>query len=67
MKRSMDCPYQPIVVGKGCVKMGIGYGKSQHGHGGTHGGWFMGDRLLTCVTERGVITGWLLETVKSYV
>jgi hypothetical protein len=34
--------------------------ESQRGHGGTQGGWFVGDRLLASVTEGGVITGWLL-------
>ena len=34
--------------------------ESQRGHGGTQGGWFVGDRLVACVTETGVITGWLL-------
>lgn len=34
--------------------------ESERGHGGTQGGWFVGNRLLACVTETGVITGWLL-------
>ena len=34
--------------------------ESQRGHGGTQGGWFVGDRLLASVTDSGVITGWLL-------
>jgi len=36
--------------------------ESQKGHGGTHGGFFYGDRLLACVTQAGVITGWLLAS-----
>jgi hypothetical protein len=32
--------------------------KSQRGHSG----WFVGDRLVACVTEAGVLTGWLLAT-----
>jgi len=34
--------------------------ESQRGHGGTRGGWFIGDRLLASVTHEGVITGWRL-------
>jgi hypothetical protein len=33
---------------------------SQLGYGGTQGGWFYGDRLLTVVSPQGVVTGWLL-------
>lgn len=29
------------------------------GHGGNHGGWYYGEQLLLCATEKGVITGWL--------
>jgi len=35
---------------------------SEKGHGGTSGGWFIGDRLLAAVTDSGVISGWLLGT-----
>ena len=34
--------------------------ESQRGHGGTGGGWFIGDRLFASVTDNGIITGWLL-------
>ena len=30
------------------------------GHGGTRGGFYMGDQVLVCVTPSGVISGWLL-------
>ena len=29
------------------------------GRGGNHGGWYYGEQLLLCATEKGVITGWL--------
>ncbi len=29
------------------------------GRGGNHGGWYHGEQLLLCATEKGVITGWL--------
>ena len=34
--------------------------ESQKGHGGTHGGWYWGDKLLLSVTQTGIITGWIL-------
>lgn len=34
--------------------------ESQAGHGGTSGGFFVGDHLLASVTPRGVVTGWLV-------
>jgi len=34
--------------------------ESQAGHGGTHGGFFVGDHLLASVTPHGVVTGWLV-------
>jgi hypothetical protein len=36
--------------------------ESQRGHGGTGGGWFVGNRLFASVTDEGVLTGWLLAT-----
>ena len=29
------------------------------GRGGNHGGWYYGEQLLLCATDKGVITGWL--------
>ena len=29
------------------------------GRGGNHGGWYYGEQLLLCATEKGVITGWM--------
>ena len=29
------------------------------GRGGNHGGWYFGEQLLVCATDKGVITGWL--------
>jgi hypothetical protein len=34
--------------------------ESQKGHGGTSGGYFIGDRLLAAVTANGLVSGWLL-------
>ena len=34
--------------------------QSSLGHGGTHGGWFYGQRWWVSVTPKGVITGWLV-------
>jgi hypothetical protein len=34
--------------------------ESQVGHGGTSGGFFVGDHLLASLTPRGVVTGWLV-------
>lgn len=34
--------------------------QSSLGHGGTHGGWFFGQRWWVNVTPKGVITGWLV-------
>lgn len=36
--------------------------ESKRGHGGTSGGWFFGNRLLSSVTPQGAVTGWLLST-----
>jgi hypothetical protein len=33
---------------------------SAKGHGGTHGGWFYGQRWWVCVTAQGAIRDWLL-------
>lgn len=33
---------------------------SKKGHGGTQGGWYVGDALLVTTTPQGVITGWLI-------
>jgi hypothetical protein len=33
---------------------------SQRGHGGNHGGWFYGDKLLLVVSPEGVVSGWLV-------
>jgi hypothetical protein len=34
--------------------------ESQAGHGGTSGGFFVGDHLLASVTPRGVVRGWVV-------
>lgn len=34
--------------------------ESQVGHGGTRGGFFVGDHLLASISPRGVVTGWLV-------
>lgn len=34
--------------------------ESQVGHGGTSGGFFVGDHLMASVTPRGVVTGWVV-------
>jgi hypothetical protein len=35
------------------------------GYGGNQGGWYWGEQLLTSVTRRGVVTGWLLGPADS--
>ncbi len=30
------------------------------GHGGNHSGWYFGEQLLLCATQKGIITGWLI-------
>jgi hypothetical protein len=34
--------------------------ESQVGHGGSNGGFFVGDRLLASITANGVVSGWLV-------
>lgn len=38
---------------------------SRLGYGGNHGGWFWGEQLLTSVTPKGVVTGWLLGAASA--
>lgn len=38
---------------------------SQLGYGGNQGGWYWGEQLLTSVTPRGAVTGWLVGPATS--
>jgi hypothetical protein len=53
-------PVPAYSAGQALRETGHWLWESQRGHGGTHGGWFIGDRLLASVTEYGVVTGWVL-------
>jgi len=38
---------------------------SRLGYGGNQGGWFWGEQLLTSVTPKGVVTGWVLGSASA--
>lgn len=55
-------PVPAYSCGQACRESSHWLWESKHGHGGTGGGWFVGNRLWASVTDSGVLTGWLLAT-----
>jgi len=53
-------PLQAFSNGQGCREAGHWLWESRTGHGGTTGGFYAGDQVLTSVTASGVVTGWLV-------
>ena len=62
--QGLGCPdtLYECVAGVPLVAMSNGQAKRQAGHGGTSGGFFVGDHLLMSVTPGGLVRGWLVGT-----
>ena len=53
-------PLAAFSNGQACRESGHWLWESRTGHGGTHGGFYIGDQVLASVTASGVVTGWLV-------
>jgi hypothetical protein len=57
----VDCfPLPAYSLGQAHSRGGHSLWWSTKGHGGTQGGWYIGDALLLACTPQGAITGWLV-------